>query len=64
MTRATITPQPGGRAEFTWRGIDHTFASTAEAMDQARRRGIDFEVARFPAPPFVLAESPALTATP
>ncbi|WP_250029679.1 hypothetical protein [Paractinoplanes maris] len=62
MSPATITPLPGGRAEFSWRGIDHTFPSTELAMAEARRRDIRFDLLPFPAlSPDVLAVSPALT---
>lgn len=60
MTPATITPIPGGRAAFSWRGVEHTFDDVFAARAEAEARGIPCEVAPFPMPPIVLAESPAL----
>lgn len=69
MNAAIITPLPGGRAEFSWRGIDQTFASTADALAEVNRRGIRCQVQPFPELSFpefpveVLAVSPALQAS-
>ncbi len=64
MTPATITPLPGGKALFSWRGIEHTFDSLYGAIGEARTRGIAHEVLPFPdlpvdLPSAVLAVSPA-----
>ncbi|MEU4558611.1 hypothetical protein AB0F72_09475 [Actinoplanes sp. NPDC023936] len=66
MSAATITPLPGGKALFVWRGIEHVFADVFEAQREARARGIpvaDCPVTPFAATPVtVIATSPALAA--